>query len=231
MDRRSIASRAIWVMAVIVGIGYWFGSLARSGIAFHDLALLPKSFIVGWKGASALLLAISVLLSSRGRPALLIGAALAISAVSDMLLVTSHMIAGGAGFALAHTLAITAYISHRDDGVGWLRMLWAFAVPVTAVALSYFAIAGSGRSTMLALFPILSGTMAASAIFSRFPLWLNGLGATIFVASDVLFLLDIGLLGGGGQLGFLTWATYFCGYAMVAKGAVIHGAKASEAGG
>ncbi len=218
-DNKVLAMR-IWIFAIVLGFGYWLGSLACSGVALHELAALPKPLVVGWKGASVLALALSALAGRNSGAALGIALALAVSAVADMLLVSVGIIAGGAMFIIAHAIATAAYLSIRDQTAGTVRKLAALAVPVCAVATSFLALQSSEKPLVLALYPIASGVMAGSAILSRFPLLLSGLGATIFVASDVLFLADIGILHGSGRLGFLTWTTYFAGYALVALGAV-----------
>lgn len=212
-------SRILWTAAVLVGLVYWLGALARSGIAFEELTTIPKPFIVATKGTFSLLLALSVLAASRGGASRLIALALAVSAVGDMLLVTVGSVAGGAAFALAHVIAGGAYAAHRDTTARTPRWLAAAAVPLIAVALSWLVLRGTDQPPAMALFPLISGGMAALAILSRFPLWLSGLGAAIFVISDVLFLADLGILHRSGALGYLTWASYAVGYAMVAVGA------------
>jgi uncharacterized membrane protein YhhN len=149
----------------------------------------------------------------------MVGAALAISAVGDILLVTVGSAAGGFAFAVAHLLAGYAYARSQRDSNSAAFWMCATAVPLIAVFSSYFALRGSDQNILMSLFPLISACMAALAILSRFPLLLSGLGAAIFVASDVLFLADLGVLRHSGELGFLTWASYAVGYAMVSRGA------------
>lgn len=212
-------SRTIWLIAICVGVLYWLGSLARSGIALEELAALPKPLVVGIKGLFSLLLALSVFLARRSVASSIIAVALAVSAVGDMLLVTVGSVAGGIVFAAAHVVAGYAYAMNRCAKNSSPRWIAAVAVPVLAVAASYLVLRSSDQPALMALYPAISGTMAGLAILSRFPLRLSGLGAAIFVVSDVLFLADLGILNGSGKLGFLTWATYAIGYAMVARGA------------
>ncbi len=220
MNHAHNPSRTIWRIAVILGFVYWIGALARSGVAFEELAGLPKPLIVAIKGLFSLLLALSVLIARKGRASFLIGIALAISAFADMALVTIGTVAGGVGFAAAHGFAGYAYFITRRASNHWLRWTAAVAVPIVSVGASYLVLRNTDQPIVLALFPIVSGGMATLAILSRFPLWLSGLGAAIFVLSDILFLAHIGILQSSGSLGYLTWASYAIGYAMVAKGAV-----------
>lgn len=223
MDKPNAVSRNIWLAAVFVGVVYWVGSLARSGVAFEDLASLPKPLIVAEKGVFSALLAMSVFAARKGSASNMVGVALAISAVGDMLLVTVGSTVGGLAFAVAHVLAGYAYAKNQRDHNSATLLMFATAVPLIAVVSSYLALRGSDQNALMSLFPLISASMAALAILSRFPLWFSGLGAVIFVASDVLFLADLGVLHHSGELGFLTWASYAVGYAMVAHGAASYG--------
>ena len=212
-------SRRLWLIAVFVGVIYWVGSLARSGVAFEELASLPKPLIVATKGLFSVLLAISVFAARKGLASRMVGTALAISAVGDMLLVTVGSAAGGLAFAIAHLVAGFAYSKNRRENNSAPVWIAASAVPLIAVVSSYLVLRSSDQNILMSLFPLISASVAALAILSRFPLRLSGLGAAIFVASDVLFLADLGILRHSGEWGFLTWASYAVGYAMVARGA------------
>ncbi len=224
MDKPNALSRNLWLIAIVVGVIYWIGSLARSGVAFEDLASLPKPLIVATKGLFSALLAMSVFAARKGSASQIVGAALAISAVGDILLVTIGSAAGGLAFAVAHLLAGYAYAKNQRDHSTATLWMFATAVPLIAVVSSYLALHGSDQNILMSLFPLISASMAALAILSRFPLWLSGLGAAIFVASDVLFLADLGILRHSGEWGFLTWGSYAVGYAMVARGAALFSA-------
>lgn len=226
MDKPNADSRNIWLAAVFVGVVYWIGSLARSGVAFAELASIPKPLIVATKGLFSALLAMSVFAARKASASNIVGAALAISAVGDVLLVTIGSAAGGLAFAVAHLAAGYAYAKSLRDNNSAARWLFAIAVPLVALVSSYLALRDTDQIILMSLFPLISATMAALAILSRFPLWLSGLGAAIFVASDVLFLADLGILRRSGEWGFLTWASYAVGYAMVARGAASFGRAA-----
>ena len=219
----------IWTIAVAIGAIYMLGALARSGVAFAPLAELPKWLVVATKGVFSLSLALSVFMARNGRQSQLIAAALAISAVADVLLVTVGLVPSGIAFVAAHCLAVAAYAGTRDPDTGVALLAGAVAVPVVAVLLSCWALAAGGQSVGIGFFAIISGTMAAFAVLSRFPRHLNGLGAIIFVASDVLVFADIGVLHRSGAFGWLTWACYATGYALVARGSITARFAASHA--
>ncbi len=223
-------ARHIWRLAIVLGVLYWLSALARSGVAFQPLAELPKWLVVAWKGTFSACLALSVFSARNGQTGQLIATALAISAVADVLLVTVGLVASGVAFAAAHGFAIMAYARERDADVSTGRLIMALMIPVIAVALSIFALGNSGANIGIGFFPIISGTMAAMAVISRFPLRLNGLGATIFVASDVLVFVDIGVLQNSGTFGWLTWACYAGGYILVARGAIVYQSSSLRSG-
>ena len=62
--------------------------------------------------------------------------------------------------------------------------------------------------------------MAASAWISRFPRYRVGLGAVMFVASDLLIFAKMGPLAGSLIPVLLIWPLYFIGQALIAWGAV-----------
>jgi YhhN family len=210
----------IWLIAVFIGAIYMLGALARSGVAFAQLAELPKWLVVALKGCFSACLALSVFLARNGRATQYIAVALAVSAVADVLLVTVGLVPSGFAFAIAHCFAIAAYSTTRDSEASLVRVIGAIAIPIIAAVLSCWALAAGGHSIGIGFFPIISGTMASFAVLSRFPVHLNGLGAIIFLASDVLVFADIGVLQRSGELGWLTWACYAGGYALVARGAI-----------
>jgi hypothetical protein len=215
------AAKLIWLVAVVLGSAYFLTALGRSGVMFEQLALISKPIIVAWKGAFTFMLAASVYMASMNRSARLIAGALAVSAVADMLLVTVGIVAGGVGFAVAHALAILGYLGYRSPRLSAARSSIAGAFPLL-VTLGICALLWSaGKPWAIGMFVLLSSSMAASALLSRFPIWLSGLGAMVFVLSDALFFADLALFGGSGKLGWQTWACFATGYALVARGAMV----------
>lgn len=224
MPSRSLSQRfsfQIWLVTIALGFAYWLGALARSGIAFHGLADLPLAVLIPWKGACTLGLAISIAVAARGRATQHLALALGISAIADMLLPLRLMVPAGLLFSVSHVIAIVVFWRNRASDVSPMRRTFAFALPFVACGLSVAAIYGTGLPMVFALYPLLSGIMAASAIMSRFPVWWCGLGAVIFICSDVLVLAYLGIFEQDDRLNFLTWLTYFSGYALLARGAVI----------
>lgn len=224
-DNYSIAkphstAKLIWLAAVVIGSAYFLTALGRSGVMFEQLALIPKPIIVAWKGAFTLMLAASVYIAAGNPSARLISGALAISAVADMLLATVGIVAGGVGFAIAHALAILGYVVYGSPHLSPARLTIAVAFPFLVTLGNCVLLWSADKPWAIGIFVLLSSSMAASALLSRFPLWLSGLGAMVFVLSDCLFFADVALFEGSGKLGGLTWACFATGYALVARGAM-----------
>jgi hypothetical protein len=225
LENQSIAkpqstAKLIWFVAVVLGSAYFLTALGRSGVMFEQLAHIPKPIIVAWKGAFTLMLAASVYMASMNRSARLISGALVISAVADMLLVTVGIVAGGVGFAIAHALAILGYVGYRSPYLSPASSTIAVAFPLLMTLGTCALLWSTDKPWAIGMFVLLSSSMAASALLSRFPLWLSGLGAMVFVLSDALFFADIALFGGSGKLGWVIWACFATGYALVARGAM-----------
>ena len=71
---------------------------------------------------------------------------------------------------------------------------------------------------MIGLYATALGIMAATAWTSRFPRYRTGLGAMLFLASDVLIFSRAGPLAGSIVPTLLIWPLYFAGQAMIASG-------------
>lgn len=225
MDEGSVQSRGtslvVWLATIALGFGYWLGALGRSGVAFQDLAGLSDAVLVPWKGACTLGLALSLALAGRGVPLRLLAFALTISAVADMLLSTGAMVLSGGLFSVSHVIVIAVFWRNRASDLSITRRVVALAVPVLAFSLSVLALYGTGQPMVFAIYPLLSGIMATAAILSRYPVWLCGLGAATFVCSDVLVLAWMGVFERDNSLNYLTWLSYFGGYALLVRGALL----------
>ena len=64
------------------------------------------------------------------------------------------------------------------------------------------------------------GGMAASTWLSSFPRYRVGLGAVLFVASDLLILARLGVLADSAVPGLLIWPLYYFGQFLICIGVV-----------
>ncbi len=205
---------------LVMGAAYWLTAMARSGVAFQHLADLPTMLVIGGKTACILGLALLVLLRTSGDIRWMLGGSLVLIALADFLLATRGLMSGGTFFVLAHVLAIVFYCRYCDRSAGASVKLAALAVPVLAVLAVAVSVNAAGLHPVHLAYPAISGSMAACAIASRFPRWNNGLGASLFVMSDVIFFWDFGFYNGSGTLGWMVWLCFFAGIALIAHGAI-----------
>jgi uncharacterized membrane protein YhhN len=171
--------------------------------------------------------------------AVLLTAVMACGAVGDILLDAISLVAGAAWFALGHLLAMGLYWRNRrvsrnerlgETGSlqGAATRLWPFwlGVPV-ALGLTAALAKGQPLADVAVGYTLLVALMAAFAWRSRFPRHLVGLGAFLFLVSDLLiFTRTAGPLPMREAAGLLVWPLYFGGQALIARG-VVQGLRAT----
>lgn len=221
----NLFARIFWVLAVILGLTYWFGAMARSNIAFHGLTALNPALIIVWKLLCAGFLTMSVGLVTRSKPMILLTASLSMIVIADFLLAIGHVTIAGGVFVLAHIIAICAYAAsnkNREDiaskDIPHLMKWGPWLIPLTVFIGAIFIVKTTDLPAVLAFFPVFSAMSSSFAIRSRFPTILTGMGAAIFMLSDIVFV--IGSIGGGpASVGWIVWFCYFVGLALIARGA------------
>ena len=189
-------------------------AIGASYYANHWIGLEGTPAIV-WKGAGVALLAIWARIGARSLDEKLIATVLALGALGDVLLETHGMTTGALAFLAGHVLATFLYVRRRG-GSAWLAMPFA----VLIAALAYGMPADRGAAPGIALYALGLGAMAGTAWFSRFPRSTVGLGAMLFVVSDLLIFSRLGPLAASPIPGLLIWPTYFAGQALIAWGVV-----------
>ena len=71
---------------------------------------------------------------------------------------------------------------------------------------------------MIGIYTAFVASMAAAAWISRFPRYRTGIGAMMFLASDLLIFARMGPLAGDVWVGFAIWGLYFGGQFLIAIG-------------
>ncbi len=185
------------LLALIAGVTYY---------ADHWLDL-HGPLATAWKGSGVGLL--SLWAFARGR--LWIGLVLAFGALGDVLLDILGLTVGAIAFLAGHVLAAGFYWRSRR------RPPYLAALVAGAISLASWLLT---RDLGVAFYGLGLGTMAGTALTSRFPLATLGLGATLFVISDLLIFARLGPLAASPLPGLLIWPTYFAGQALIAWGVV-----------
>ena len=211
MTATSLKPRTTWlvILALLAGAGFWF-------VGQHTIPRLP--WIV-WKGVPVGLLTIWAALNARGRDGWLITAVMALGTLGDVLLELSQ-VWGGVAFLAGHLTAAILYLLHRrtkpTPSQIALSLVLLIGVPLIAFLLPADRTAAPG----IAIYATALAVMAASAWISRFPRYRVGLGAVMFVASDLLIFAKMGPLSGSLIPIVLIWPLYVGGQTLIAWGAV-----------
>lgn len=202
-------ARWLWIAALVGGISFMIAVVQHwEGPA-----------IVAWKGSGVTLLALWAAANARGLYGWLICAVMALGAIGDVLLETSGMIPGAIAFLAGHAVAIFLYLRHyRQKTTLSQRLLIALTVPA-AILIACMLMPASGRLG-IATYAFFVSAMAASAWGSQFPRYRTGIGAMMFLASDLLiFSAEGGALSRSVTM-WLIWPLYFGGQALIAWGVV-----------
>lgn len=160
-------------------------------------------------------------------------------AAGDILLDAISLVAGAAWFALGHLLAMVLYWRNRRQPAGHgahpsreceaaglqsplLQQLqhWPFWLGVpAALGLTYVLSHNEPLAGVAMGYTLLVALMSAFAFNSRFPRQWVGLGAFLFLVSDLLlFTRTAGPMALRETAGMLVWPLYFGGQALIARG-------------
>ena len=206
MPRRALIERRPWLLASLAaGISYYF----VQGSA------VPGLWLIAWKGAGVGLLAVYALLRHKGADSRQIALVMALGALADMA-IELFFEAGAALFLLGHLVAIHLYLRHRRGATSASQK----AAGVALLGLTPLAAWGLTHDPLATLYALGLGGMAASAWTSSFPRYRVGIGAVLFVASDLLIFARMGPLATSALPGLLIWPLYYFGQFLIATGVV-----------
>jgi uncharacterized membrane protein YhhN len=199
-------SRAQWVLiaAVVAGVSYLWPVISGH---FGPV-------IIAWKAAGVGLLALYAALHARDADGWMIVAVMAFGATGDVLLDAVGLAVGAGAFAIGHLIAILVYFRNRRAMTTLSQKLAGAALAIGTPLIGY-------QLTELPEVAFYSGSlgiMAGAAWLSRFPRYRTGIGAVLFVASDLLIFARMGALAGQSWVSPAIWALYFGGQALIVLG-------------
>ncbi|MEP6786340.1 MAG: lysoplasmalogenase family protein [Sphingomonadales bacterium] len=201
--------RAIFWAAIIAGITYFF---ARStGVTGAALA--------AWKGAGVGLLALWCAMQAKSFDGWLLAAVMAFGALGDVLLETSGLTTGAVAFVAGHVIAMLLYFRNWRPRLTFSQRLLAALVVPLSVFIATTMVAPKDM-VPIAIYTFFVAGMAASAWTSRFPRYRVGIGAMMFLVSDLLIFARMGPLAGSALPSLLIWPLYFAGQVLIASGVV-----------
>ncbi len=210
MPQRALIDKRPWLFASLVaGISFWF---VRDG---H----LPGTFHMLWKGAGVGFLAAYALTWKQLSGATHLAAIMALGASGDMALEIDFQL-GAALFMAGHITALAFYLRHlRPQPSGSQRALAATLLLGTPV-IAYYLVADPAMRWPVASYALTLGAMAGAAWASAFPRYRVGIGAVLFVASDLLIFARMGPLVDSALPGLLIWPLYYLGQFLVCTGVI-----------
>ncbi len=188
------------------------------------------------KGSAVGLLAFFVLIRSQTLNHLLLLLALIASVAGDVLLalpLENSFVKGLSAFLIAHLLFVGLYIKNRMDwsDVSKGRKQTVFLLWIVSSASAFFVYPLLGEL----LIPVLVYTfiltlMASMALFSRYPVFLTGFGAILFLISDAV-LGARQFLNVPDYLSYVVWGTYYFAQLFMTLGVMITDERRTHYGG
>ena len=204
-------------------MGWLFGLAVLAGASYSLTAwdmVDAGAWAAAWKTSGVALLAIWAATRARSTDGWLIAAALALGALGDLLLETHGFTIGGAAFAAGHVVAILLYLRNRRGTLSSSQRLLGYLLAPATIVISALLAAPAGQALPVGAYAAFLGVMAAMAWTSRFPRYRVGIGAVLFVVSDLLIFSRFGVMQESVVPGLLIWPTYFAAQALIAWGVV-----------
>jgi uncharacterized membrane protein YhhN len=202
-------SWARWVLiaAALVGGSYLLGM---------DLDLSDGAMLA-WKGGGVWLLAVYAALQARTTDGWLITGVMALGAAGDVL-VEMDETRGAAAFAIGHMIAIALYVRNRRPTLTPSQMGLAMVVVPATILIAWLLPSERSGVTGVIFYAFLLSLMTASAWISRFPRYRTGIGAMLFLASDLLIFARMGPLSEAIWVDYAIWGLYFVGQVLIVVG-------------
>jgi hypothetical protein len=196
-------------------------SAGLSYFVFVGFGAVASPLTIAWKGAGVALLAAWALAVAAKPEDRIIAAVMACGAAGEMLLETHGMTIGALAFATGHVIAIWLYTKNIREQITRSQMATAVALAIGTPVIAWLL---TGRFDILVYATMLGG-MAASAWLSRFSRYSVGIGAVLFIVSDLLIFARMGPLAEAAWVSVAVWLLYFAGQYLIATGVVSAPAK------
>lgn len=210
-------AKAVLVASIVAGASYllvvcWFASQFAVGAD----GTAKVAFTV-WKGLGVGLLAVYAALNARNKDGWLLTGVMAFGALGDVLLDAVGMEVGAAAFILGHVTAIWLYLRNKRPALSTSQKWLATIVLPASVLIAVFAVPFEARP-MVGIYSAFVAAMAAAAWISRFPRYRTGIGAMMFLASDLIIFGRMGPLPDSVLTGFCVWGLYYAGQLLITLG-------------
>lgn len=212
MVRRALIQRRPWLFAsLLLAIAWW---------AFGDSDYVPGLYKIVWKAMPLALLAVYAFQRHLGPDGTILAGVMGIGALADGMSELVYSVAGTLmGFSLL--LAIWLYSRNRRKHTAMSQKGVAIALVLALPVISWFLVPAEDGRLLVCGYALLMGIMAAMAWTSRFSRYRVGIGAIMFVASELLLFAVSGpALRGNAWAEWLIYPLYYSGQLLIATGVV-----------
>lgn len=210
MAKSNWIDRRAWLVAsLIAGVSFWLIKDTALGVPIK----------MAWKGAGVAMLAVYALASGAGPDARRLALVMALGAIGDVLL-ELHFQLGAAAFLFGHLAAMNLYLRHRRETTTGSQKVLAAALLIGTPLIAWLLIADPSQAWPVAVYALVLGGMAGTAWTSSFPRFRVGIGAVLFVASDLLIFARMGPMANSPLPGLLVWPLYYAGQFLICTGVV-----------
>ena len=192
-----------------------------AGIGYYCIAgsTVPDLYEWALKGAAVAFLAVYALVGHTGRDPRQIAVVMAFGALGDVL-IELDIVWGALAFLAGHLIAIQLYWRHRRASLSASQKGLALTLMVLVPLIAFQLPADRAGAPGVALYALGLAAMAASAWTSSFPRYRVGLGAIMFVISDLLIFARMGVMADSAIPGLAIWPLYYIGQFLICTGVV-----------
>ena len=211
MSRRAlIDKRPILLASMAAALAYF---------VLRQSPVVPEMWLVPLKGCAAGLLALYAFVRFRMSDTRLLGAMFLLAALGDMA-IEWDFIAGAIFFFGYHMIAIALYLRHPREAASGSQKTAAVAMLLATPAIFWLLPADRAMAWPTALYGLALGGMAACAWLSAFSRYRVGVGAVLFLVSDLLIVAGTGPLMGERLHQWLIWPMYYLGQLLIGLGVI-----------
>ena len=207
--RALIDHRPYLLLSLLFAISYYFAMDGKVG----------GTWLALWKGAGVGFLAAYAGHRAKGQGGTLIALVMGLGAIADVVLEFSFL-AGGFVFAIGHSVAIWLYLTNRRNAASVTQKAAGLALlvltPVIAAMLTY----PLENWILATIYALVLGAMAGAAWVSQFPRYRVGLGAALFVMSDIIIFARESAHVSPALAEWLVWPLYYSGQFLIVTGVV-----------
>ncbi len=208
MTQTNTLARWVLIASILAGVSY----VAAWGLD------LPKPAELTWKGLGVGLLAVYAALKARDLDGWLLVAVMAFGALGDVLLGAAGLTVGALAFLAGHLIAIGLYLRNRRAALSRGQLALAVVLVPATVIIAFLLPSDRAGAPGVAFYSLGLSLMAATAWTSRFHRFQVGIGAVMFVVSDLLIFGRAGPLPDNFLTGLGVWGLYYFGQLLICVG-------------